>query len=209
MNISARQPRAFANVGIFVVLLLIGLAYVVSLGYFLAKGDNFVFRQMTASATRFAKSTTLPLPTTISFSGPSRWLPALATGWNRPFAVPLWSSHRDATMVLPALADHTTDSVCMSVTVAPMGQNRHWPMLVTVNGQPLAPRQTFAGAVPATIRGTVHVAPGTLLQVRFAGPKPLIPQLITRHSGDARRLGFELLKMTVTARCDSAAPRSP
>lgn len=209
MNDPTQAARTFARIGTFIVLVLIGLGYLASLGYFMAKGSNFAFRQMTAAATRFAKSTTLTLPTEISFTGPSPWLPALATGWNRPSTVPLWSSHRNATMVLPALADHAVDTICMSATVASMGQNHHWPMLVTVNGQPLAPRETFAGAVPATIRGTVHVEPGALLQVQFAGPKPLIPQLITRHSGDARRLGFELLKMTITARCDAAEHSTP
>lgn len=209
MTTPPTQPRVPTTTGTFLVLLLVGLAYVASLGYFLAKGDNFAFRQMTAAATRFAKSTTLTLPAKLTFAPQSEWSKALATGWNRPVLAPLWSNHRDATIVLPAIANLATDTVCVSATVTTMKKNDHWPMLITVNGHALAPRQVFAGAELATIRGTVPVSNGALLQVRFAGPAPRVPQLITHNSDDPRNLGFELVDMTLTAQCNASRPRQP
>jgi hypothetical protein len=209
MTTPPTQPRVTTTTDTFLVLVLVGLAYMASIGYFLAEGDNFVFRQMTASATRFATSTTLTIPATLTFTPESEWSKALATGWNRPILKPLWSNHRDATIVLPAIANLATNTVCITATMTTMRRNRHWPMLVTVNGHALEPRQVFASAELATVRGTVPVSDGALLRVRFAGPATKIPQLATRHSSDPRRLGFELVNMTITAQCNASGPRRP
>lgn len=193
--------RTRPTVALFILLFLIGCTYLGSLGYFLAKDQNFVHVQKIARATAFARSTQLSLPATLTFDVSSKWHHALSIGWNFPNSGAIWAANAHAQLVLPALADPPSSGVCITVDLDTMAAFHHWPMLITVNGQALVPRRVFTGPGPIQIQGTVPIAAGSLVQVDFGGPRPKVPNLISDQTRDSRYLAYRLREMKLTAKC--------
>lgn len=192
------------TVALFAALFALGSIYLASLAWFLVHGRNFVDAEQAAAATRFAESTRLALPATLTFERNSEWSKALSTGWHRPESGGVWSSRADATIVLPALADPAPATACFAIHVGTMSDLARWPMLITIDGQPLAPKAFFSGKGSQIVRGNAHLPPGALIQVRFTGPGPRIPNLIWRHTTDPRGLAYWLLGMTITRQCSNS-----
>lgn len=203
MNSSAPRNPAKPTIALFALLFAIGSTYLASLAYFLAKDTNFIDTEKAASATRFAQSTHLSLPASLSFTTTSGWSRALSTGWNKPESWGVWSNRSTAIIVLPAIQDTSLASACFFVEVDTTSKIPRWPMLVTVDGHPLAPAKIFQGDGPYEIRGSAPVQPGHVIHLQLSGPKPIIPNLLSHHVRDARDLAFRLMGIAVTARCDS------
>lgn len=201
MNASAAVPGSRPTIALFVLLFAIGSVYLASLVWFIAKGSNFIDVQKTAAATRFARSTQLTLPAKLTFSAQSRWSKALATGWNQPEGWGVFSDNADADVVLPAIAGAPSGRVCFRVRVGAYFKIRQWPMTITVNGHALTPTRHFSGKGPFVIQGAVPVAAGQSLHVRMVGPNPKVPNLVTNHSSDPRRLAYSLLGITISPTC--------
>lgn len=191
------------TIALFVLMVAIGSLYLASLGWFIAKGHNFIDVEKTAAASRFAQSTKLALPARLTFSKQSKWSQALATGWNQPENWGVWSSRSVATVILPAIANAPDGPVCVSVRVGTMSKIHRWSLSITVNGTTLAPIHHFSGTGPFDIEGAVPVAAGDLIRLRFTGPEPRIPDLLSHHSSDSRSLGFSLFGIAVTPHCAS------
>ena len=204
MNSDVPHNTGRPTIGLFALLFAIGSTYLASLGYFLARDTNFVDAEKVTSATRFAQSTQLSLPATLAFTETSGWSKALSTGWNTPESWGVWSSRSTATIVLPAIRDRSLASACFSVRVGTMSKTPRWPMLVTINGHPLAPETVFQGEGPYVVRGSLPIRPGSLIYVQLAGPDPKIPNLVSRHTSDPRDLAFRLMGIAVSAQCGPA-----
>lgn len=185
--------------GLFALLFAIGSTYLASLGYFLAKDNNFIDMEKTATATHFALSTQLVLPSSLSFAKSSLWSETLATGWNQPESWGVWSSRANATIVLPPVKN--ASSACFTFQVGAMPQIKSWSMLVTVNGYSLAPETVFRDGGPYYVQGNVPIQSNDPIHVELAGPAPKIPNLMSRHTTDPRDLAFSLLSISVTPRC--------
>lgn len=189
------------TIGLFTLLFAIGSTYLASLGYFLVKGDNFVDTEKTATATHFALSTQLALPSSLSFTTSSSASRTLATGWHQPETWGVWSSRANATILLPPIKDTSIKSACFIFQVGAMPQTKTWSMLVTVNAHPLTPEAIFHGTGPYYVQGNVPIQPNVPIHVQLAGPAPKIPNLMSRHTTDARDLAFRLLSISVTPQC--------
>lgn len=202
---SNARPTASGNgrptIALFVLMVAIGSLYLASLGWFIAKGHNFIDVEKTAAASRFAQSTKLALPVRLTFSKQSKWSQALATGWNQPESWGVWSSQSVATVILPAIANAPDGPVCVRVRVGTMSKIHHWSMLITVNGTPLAPTRHFSNVGPFDVEGSVPIPAGSLVHIRLIGPKPKVPMLVTRHSSDARYLAYSLFGITFAKKC--------
>lgn len=204
MNPGVSHDSAKPTIRLFALLFAIGSTYLASLGYFLARGTNFVDAEKVASATRFAQSTQLSLPTTLTFTETSGWSKSLSTGWSQPENWGVWSSRSTAAIVLPAIRDTSLTSACFSVRVGTMSKTPRWPMLVTINGHQLAPETVFQGEGPYVVHGSVPIQPDSLIYIQLAGPNPKIPNLISRHTTDPRDLAFQLMGIAVSAQCGPA-----
>lgn len=202
MNVTAIPVKVKPTVVLFALLFAIGSVYLASLAWFLAKGRNFIDAEKTAAATRFAQSTALVLPADLTFGKQSRWSQTLTVGWNRPENWGVWSDSATAELVLPAIANAPVTPVCFRVRIGTYYKIRHWSMTIDVNGRALAPTRQFSGQGPVDIEGAVPVATGSLIHLQLAGPEPKIPMLVTRHGRDPRSLGYSLLGITITPRCD-------
>lgn len=201
MSTDIKHTASPLTIGLFILLFAIGSTYLVSLGYFVAKDKNFTDVQKTQKAINFARTQRLALPSQLSFTKSSTWSGALATGWNQPETWGVWSNRADATIVLPSFKNKSNKQACFTFSVGAMSHIGPWPMLIAVNGHPLTREMTLHGAGPYSIQGMVPIGSGDLVRVELSGPAPRIPNLMSRHTTDARELAFRLLGITVTPKC--------